>query len=163
MEPTRFVTDASLAWFARRLSFLGYDVELRPGARLEELLELAARDGRVVLTTSRRHPRRWRDVGVIVVDRADLAGALRAIAGRHAPAGAPFRRCSRCNTALQTRTPFEARGEVPGRVARSATRLFHCPTCGQWYWEGSHVTRMRTWLEDALGRPLDEPDEGTQA
>ena len=46
---------------------------------------------------------------------------------------------------------------MPGPVARAATHLHHCPTCGKWYWEGSHVDRVREWLERALGRPL-EPD-----
>lgn len=156
--PTRFLTDASLARLARRLCFLGYDVELRPGARLEDLLAVAARDGRVVLTTSRRHPRRWRDVTVVVVDRTDEAAALRAIAATHAPASPPFGRCARCNAALQRRTPFEARGEVPGRVARSATQLFCCPSCGQWYWEGTHVARLRDSLAAAIGRPVPGPE-----
>lgn len=156
-EPTRFLTDASLARLARRLCFLGYDVELRPGARLEDLLAVAARDERTVLTTSHRHPRRWREVRVVVVDRTDEAGALRAITAAHAPASPEFGRCSRCNTALQTRTPFEAHGEVPGRVVRTAKRLFRCPTCAQWYWEGSHVARLRESLAAAIGRPVPGP------
>ena len=154
MTPARFVTDASLAFLAQRLIFLGYDVDIVRSARLEELFDLARRGGRTVLTLSARHPRKHADVAAIVVPRDDPAAALRAIAAAHAPAGPPFSRCPACNVALHTRHVIEARGEVPGRVLRSATSLHYCPHCGKWYWEGSHVARLREWLERALGRPL---------
>jgi len=157
MPPSRFVTAASLDFVARRLRFLGYDVVTHAGARLEELFEEAARDGRIVLTTSTRHPRRWAAVPAVRVPGNDPAAALREITAGHEAAGPPFSRCPRCNHALQRRTSFEAIGEVPGRVTRSAGPLSWCPSCGQWFWEGSHTARLREWLEVALGRPLASP------
>ncbi len=154
MEPARFLTDSSLDYLARRLRFLGYDVRTLPGARLEELLEVARTEGRIVITTSRRHPRRYSDVTARVVPHAQAEIALRQIVAAHGPAGAPFSRCPACNAALRERHAMEARGEVPGRVLRAARRLTFCPSCGKWYWHGSHVDRIREWLERALGRPL---------
>lgn len=156
VAPARFVTDSSLAFLARRLRFLGYDVLLAPGARLEELLELGRAENRVVLTTSARHPRRFADVSARSLPRADARELVRTIVADTEPSGPPFSRCPECNVALQRRHPFEARGEVPGRVLRAARGLTYCPSCGKWYWEGSHVARLRAWLEDALGRPLTE-------
>ena len=153
MPSTRFVTDSSLAFLARRLRMLGYDVVVLPGARLEEVLEAARRDGRVALTLSARHPRAFADVSRRRVERDRTAEAVRAIAEADPPSGPPFGRCSECNTALQTRHPMEARGEVPGAVLRSARTLTFCPGCGKWYWEGSHVARLRAWFEEALGHP----------
>ncbi len=162
MPPARFVTAASLDFVARRLRFLGYDVVTHPGARLEELFEAAEREGRTVLTTSGRHPRRWAQVPALRVPGADAAAAVRAVADAHEPAGAPFSRCPRCNQALHRRTSFEAIGEVPGRVTRAGGPLTWCPSCGQWYWEGSHVSRIRAWLEAALGRPVPGPSNRTE-
>lgn len=155
MVPARFVTDTSLEFLARRLRFLGYDVATIRGARLEELFESAARDGRIVLTLSARHPKRFAAVPSRTVARDDPAAALRAIALADAPAGAPFTRCPECNSRLQPRHPMEASGEVPGRVLRSGRPLSYCPSCGKWYWMGSHVERLRAWLEAALGRKLE--------
>ena len=160
--PARFVTDSSLDYLARRLRFLGYDVATLPGARLEELYEAARREQRTVLTLSARHPARYADVPARVVSRGDLLAAVREIAAACRPAGKPFSRCPRCNLALQRRERIEARGEVPGRVLRTARRFTFCPSCGKWYWEGSHVARLRAWLEAALGRPL-EGTEGAEA
>ena len=155
MAPARFVTDSSLAFLARRLIFLGYDVRLVPGARLEELLERGRAENRVVLTTSARHPRRFADVSMRSLPRADARDLVRAVASEAEPAGPPFSRCPECNVALQRRHPFEARGEVPGRVLRSSNALTYCGSCGKWYWEGSHVARLKAWLEAALGRSLE--------
>jgi len=158
VAPARFVTDASLDYVARRLRFLGYDVVTVRGARLEELYELGRRDDRVVLTLSTRHPKRFADVAHLVVPRDDAAGAVHRIARSHEAATAPFSRCPACNVALEPRHPVEARGEVPGRVLRQGGALTYCPSCGKWYWEGSHVARIRAWLERAIGRPLEQPE-----
>ncbi len=160
MPAARFITDTSLELVAHRLVFLGYDVATVRGARLEELFEAGRREGRTVLTLSARHPRRFAGVPAIVVPRGDARGAVRAIASAHEPAGAPFSRCAPCNQPLHVRHPMEARGEVPGRVLRSASVLHYCPLCGKWYWEGSHVAHLRAWLEEALGRPLSAGSSG---
>ncbi|MEY4375394.1 MAG: hypothetical protein RL760_1561 [Candidatus Eisenbacteria bacterium] len=158
MHPaTRFVTDASLDELARRLRFLGYDVTTHRGARLEELFDAAAREGRTVLTLSARHPRRHAEVSVVRVPRGDTAAALRAITDAHAPATAPWSRCPACNVALHVRSAFEARGEVPGRVTRQGLRLTWCPSCARWFWPGSHVARLSAWFEQVLGRPVPFP------
>ncbi|HYM79841.1 MAG TPA: Mut7-C RNAse domain-containing protein [Candidatus Limnocylindria bacterium] len=157
MPPARLVTDASLDYVARRLRCLGFDVATIRGARLEELFEAGRREGRTVLTLSARHPRRFADVPAMVVARGDAAAAVRAVDRAHEPAGEPFSRCPACNTALQRRHPLEARGEVPGNVVRRSQSLTYCGTCGKWYWEGSHVDRVREWLERTLGRPFAPP------
>jgi uncharacterized protein len=157
VPPVRFVTDSSLESLARRLRFLGHDVITLAGARLEEVLAAAQRDDRTVLTRSARRPRRWAGVPAITVEPGDEAGAVRRLATAFEPAGPPFSRCAECGTALERRHTLEARGEVPGRVLRSAPFLHYCPDCGKWYWEGTHTARIREWLERALGRPLSPP------
>jgi len=158
VPPDRFVTDASLEFLAHRLRFLGYDVETHRGARLEELCEVARRDGRTVLTLSARHPKRFANVRVLRM-LADPAAALREVARTHEPSGAPFSRCSACNTPLQRRLAFEAGSEVPPRPRRQAEHLHYCPGCGRWYWAGTHVARIREWLVSALGRDPIAPPE----
>jgi hypothetical protein len=157
---TRFATDSSLELLARRLRFLGYDVVTHRGARLEELFAAAAAEERTVLTLSTRIPRRHAGVPVVRVPRNDVAAAIRAVADAHTPAGEPWSRCPECNVALHSRSAFEARGEVPGRVTRLGVPFKWCPSCARWYWPGSHVARMTAWLEAALGRPLAGPEPG---
>lgn len=158
MNPARFLTDASLELVARRLRMLGYDVRTVRGARLEELLVAATDEDRTVLTASARHPRKFAGVPVVRLPREDPAAAVRIVVHDHAPTGAPFSRCTVCNGVLQKRHPLEASGEVPGRVLRAARGLAYCPQCGKWYWDGSHVARVRTWLSTTLGREVPGPE-----
>ena len=150
---TRFVTDSSLDLLARRLRFLGYDIVTHRGARLEELFVTAAAEGRTVLTLSLRRPRAHADVPVLQVPRSDVATAVRKVADAHTPAGPAWSRCPACNVALHSRSAFEARGEVPGRVARMGVAFTWCPSCARWYWPGSHVARMNAWFAAVLGWP----------
>ncbi len=154
MPAARFITDSSLDHLARRLRFLGYDVVTLGGARLEEVMAEARRQGRTVLTLSARRAPQWADVPAILLAREDEAGAVRELADRYEPAGAPFSRCVVCNTLLESRHGVEARGEVPERVLERVRRFQFCPGCGKWYWEGAHVRRIRDWLERTLGRSL---------
>ena len=148
-EPTRFITDSALEQLARRLRFLGYDVASHRGARLEELFAAAAREGRTVLTLSARAPRAV-EIAIVRVPRGDLAAAVRAVAAAHTPATARWSRCPECNVALQVRSGFEGRGEVPGRVSRMGVPLTSCPQCGRWFWPGSHVARLEEWFSRVL-------------
>lgn len=159
MSTTRFATDRSLEELARRLRFLGHDVAGFGGVPLAELLALARREERTVLTLSRRHPRRFADVRVLSLPREDLAAQVRAVAAVHAPSSPPFSRCALCNTALQRRHPLEARGEIPGRVLRRMRVAMYCPHCGKWYWHGSHVDRMCEWLGRTLDRRIEWPHD----
>jgi uncharacterized protein with PIN domain len=153
-DPTRFVTDSSLEQLARRLRFLGHDIITHRGARLDELFADAARDGRTVLTLSARRPARHADVPVMMVPRGDLAAGVRAVAAGHAPATARWTRCPACNEVLHSRSAFEARGEVPSRITRANKPLSWCPSCGRWFWPGSHVARMERWFDEVLGRSV---------
>lgn len=153
------MTDASLDELARRLRFLGYDVDTHRGARLEELIAVAAAQARTVLTLSAREPRLAGVVPVMRVQRGDLGAALRAVATRYAPSGPRWSRCPICNVALRSRSTFEAIGEVPAKITRSGWPLSSCPSCGRWFWPGSHVTRMNEWLDRELGLVPPPPAE----
>ncbi len=159
METAQFITETSLDLLARRLRFVGYDVLTIGGARLEELFEVGQTEGRIVLTLSQRHPRRFRDVTCLSMPRNDPAAAVRLIATSYEPTSLPFSRCPHCNSALQKRSPFEAHGEVPGRVLRSARTLQYCPSCARWFWFGSHVVRMSEWLTQVLGSEIRWPHD----
>lgn len=151
--PLRLAADGALERLARRLRVLGYDTIVHRGARLAELLPVAMREGRVVVTASRRPAPRDSTARLLVVPREDLAAGVRAVVAA-GPAGAPaFSRCPRCNGLLARRSPFEAHGEVPGRVIRQARGLRSCTVCGHWYWLGGHTTRLLAWTESALGHP----------
>lgn len=150
-EP-RFLLDNHLGRLAVYLRMLGFDVLYRNDYQDEELAQVACAEGRTLLTRDRRLLMRsavtsgyWvrskipRDQLREVVDRFNLAHAAD-----------PFRRCLRCNGALQ---PVE-KAAVLDRL-EPLTRLyfdeFHiCLDCEQIYWKGSHYERMQKLIQETL-------------
>ena len=58
-----------------------------------------------------------------------------------------FRRCLRCNAALEETDAEAARRLVPPFIARTQERFRRCPACDRLYWRGTHALRMRRRLE----------------
>jgi uncharacterized protein with PIN domain len=63
----------------------------------------------------------------------------------------PFTRCSRCNEPLEDASSDDLSAVVPPRVLEQQARFARCPRCARVYWHGSHVGRMRQWM-DAIER-----------
>ena len=135
----------------RYLRFMGYDTlaatELGPGGPNEdsELLRLAAREGRVLLTRDRELARR----GGVLVNEDDVLGQVAAIvcSGLVEPV-IRLDRCSRCNTVLRPARPDEV-GAVPyAPVDTGELEFSWCEPCARLYWYGSHAehldARLRT-------------------
>jgi len=60
----------------------------------------------------------------------------------------PGTRCSRCNSLLDDVPPHLFRGSVPDNVAVGSWGggLWRCPTCGRFYWAGTHWDDMKRYL-----------------
>jgi uncharacterized protein len=150
-EP-RFVLDTHLGKLAAYLRMLGFDTLYRNDYDDRTLAEISSGERRILLTRDRgllkrsvvTHGYHIRETDperqlVEVVRRFDLFRAI-----------APFRRCLRCNGALES-VPKEA---VADRLA-PLTRQYYdefatCPACGRVYWRGSHYERMQQLVERVL-------------
>lgn len=143
-----FLCDEMLTGLGRWLRAAGHDALCsRPGTPDGELVGLAKRDGRLLLTRDRRLLDRRDAQGralLLTGGSLDLwAAQLRKMLGlswRHAP----FSRCLLCNQPLD-----RAAGVAMDRVPSWAMggRLMQCRTCDKVYWPGGHVSRMAAHLE----------------
>jgi uncharacterized protein with PIN domain len=143
----RFVADCHLGKLARHLRFGGFDTLYDPRAEDGELLELARREGRLLLTRDRELAARG-GPGVLLLHYVHLKEQLAELA-RALPLAerfAPFSRCMVCNTPLRTIAREEACCRVPPRVCESFDAFRRCPGCGRIYWRGDHYEAMiRRW------------------
>jgi hypothetical protein len=147
---SQFVADGHLGKLVRDLRLLGIDVAYDPAAEDRQLVEIASRNDRALLTRDRRllmhaavrHGYYLRSQNpleqtVEVLRRFDLGSML-----------SPFSRCLRCNALLE---PAE-KEKVIGQL-ESLTKIFYdkfrrCTGCGQVYWSGSHFTKLQKRLEE---------------
>lgn len=147
-EP-RWLADEMVGRLARYLRFVGCDTVYARGLSDDEIIALARREDRVVVTRDRRLAHRT--PRALLLESTDIADQWRAVraAFPQLPNEVSFRRCTECNGPLErvAETPLPTKNDqVPwDRVARGLP-LFHCAACGHYYWEGSHTASIRARL-----------------
>ena len=149
-EP-RFVLDVHLGRLAAYLRLLGFDCLYRNDYADEELLAIAQAAHRVLLTRDTGLLKRSAVVHGAFLHATDPRRQLREVLARFDLAGriAPFTRCARCNGRVEQVAGNVAPEGVPATVARHHRDFSRCAACGQVYWPGSHLSRLRRRLAEA--------------
>lgn len=143
---TRFLADVMLGSLARWLRILGYDTAYDNGIADADIVQLALREDRVVLTRDSRLCRRraLRGRHLLIESQrlgAQLAQVLEYLGGP-VPSRLAFSRCVRCNGSLVALPRLEARGKVPPYVWKTQKEFKRCEGCGRIFWRGTHRERM---------------------
>jgi hypothetical protein len=152
--PPAFIADAHLGGLARLLRMLGFDTLFENAYTDQQILQLIARERRILLTRD-RELLKCRDVSRGCFVRALKAEAqLSEVVARYALArhARPFTLCLHCNVRLETAEPDAVAARVPQPIAARYTRFARCPGCERIYWEGSHWEHMRAMLGPVLAR-----------
>ena len=152
-RPIAFVVDVNLGRLARTLRLLGFDVLFSNAYRDAEIVAIAEAQKRIVLTRDRRllhakaivHGYWVRSVLVArqveeVLRRFGLAGQVR-----------PFSRCAACNGQIEPVPKADVLDRLEPKTRKYYETFYRCSTCGQIYWEGSHVEKIRARVKMALG------------
>jgi len=146
----RFAADCMLGTLAKWLIILGHDVAYYPRIEDGELVAVARRERRTILTMDRRLVQRRAARDHVLIRSHVLAEQIRQVLldrGLAIRRTGLFRRCVRCNR----RTRPVARERVPPYVWRTQTRFTRCPQCDRIYWRATHVARTLDRLRERLG------------
>ena len=154
-EP-RLVADVHLGRLTAYLRLAGFDTKYRNDYADDEIVAISASEDRVLLT---------RDVGVLkhsIVMRGyflretqparQLVEVLRHL--DLVTGAAPFTRCLRCNTRLHVVAKDRVHHLLPARTRECYREFSRCPTCSRIYWQGSHYSRMRLFIETAFAAAM---------
>jgi uncharacterized protein with PIN domain len=145
----QFIADGHLGKLVRDLRLLGVDVGYDPAAEDRQLVEIASRDERALLTRDRRllmHAAVERgyylrsqnplEQTVEVLRRFDLGPTL-----------SPFSRCLRCNALLEPTEKKKVIGQLEPLTKIYYDEFRRCTGCGQVYWPGSHFEKLQKRVE----------------
>lgn len=145
----RFVADVQLGKLAKKLRFLGLDVEYRNDFTNQEILQRVTQGQRVLLTRDRRllmhkvvqHGYLLRSdlpdkQTVEVVFRFDLADQLN-----------PFARCADCNSVLRTIPKDQILNQLEPKTKLYYQNFVQCDGCRKIYWEGSHFIHLTQFVK----------------
>ncbi len=146
-----------LGKLARWLRALGCDVEYFPEIGDAELVDRAARTGRLILTRDTLLAlRRGARDNHFFVTGDHFRDQLRLVVEHFAidPVEHFLTRCLECNDILLEADRTAMHGRVPPYVYATQAAFRVCPSCGRIYWQGTHRERMLKEVAEILGRGI---------
>jgi uncharacterized protein len=149
----KFLADHMLGKLAKDLRVLGFDTKYYHGGDGRGLLEIARREGRIILTRRTKDFSPATDDGVVYIVQDQPSLQMRELIREEIilrDQATPFSRCLLCNALLTPIDRGEAEGKVPDFVFYSQLEFFACPDCGKIYWKGSHQEHMEKRIEELL-------------
>src|SRR6266704_5351646 len=153
----KFAADCMLGTLAKWLILLGHDVAYSPRMDDHELVRLARREGRTILTRDRRLVARRDAEDHILIEIQVLREQIRQVLVERRlriRKDTLFRRCIKCNRRTRPVRKADVRDLVPAYVHRTQRRFTRCPGCGRVFWRATHVSRMLHELQETLARPV---------
>ncbi len=151
-ERPDFILDVHLGKPARWLRMLGFDSLYRNDYSDREIIKIALREDRIILTRDRGllknslvrrgywiRSREPREQVREALERFDLRGKIR-----------PFSRCLSCNGLLEKVSREDILDRLPPRTRKEHHRFRACPGCGKIFWPGSHHRAMRSRIARLL-------------
>ncbi len=139
---------------ARVLRIMGFDTEFFRDEEDMRILARCLRERRILITADRELYRLAKGWGLKVIltsphriDPWKFSEALLKALGIE-DCKRPFVRCPRCNGELVEVDREELVGFVHPYVWNRKEKFAVCKECGQIYWEGTHVERMRRRLQE---------------
>ena len=152
LRETRFVLDCHLGRLARYLRQFGFDTLYRNDYSDDDLAEISSTQHRILLTRDRNllkrsiithayfirdhDPRKQLDE---VIRRFDLKNRI-----------IPFGRCTRCNGIVEEVDKTAIEDRLEPKTRKYFDTFWQCSSCGQIYWEGSHVKHMLELTDEVL-------------
>lgn len=152
MTHMTFVVDCMLGKLAKWLKILGFDVLFFPKAKDDELLAIARRDGRTLLSRDRALLGRAKGLTKLLIESEIWEDQVRQVMDRFElrPLARPYSRCVECNAALMPLSKSEAANLVAPFVLEHSESFAVCPTCARVYWPGTHFDDMEAKLAEIL-------------
>jgi uncharacterized protein with PIN domain len=144
---TRFIADVMVGRLARWLRIAGFDVLYSNSFEDDEIIAIARRDGRIILSRDRGLQARVEPAEVILIQNDDYESQMRQVLEKFPRQAAElFSRCPECNGELEPvdkETVFE---RVPPYVYLTQDEFARCTRCDRVYWHGTHAGAMERKL-----------------
>lgn len=160
LRESRFIADSHLGGLAHMLRMMGFDTLYDNHFHDDDIIDVAAREGRIILTRDRELLKRRTVTHGCFVHALKSEQQLREIVERlHLTGSAkPFTLCLHCNLPLQPVDKALVYDQLPPRVQENYEKFSTCDSCGRVFWEGSHWRNMQRVLDGVLSGRKGIPD-----
>jgi uncharacterized protein with PIN domain len=150
----KFIADCMLGKLAKWLRMMGYDTAYLNRATDDELVRIAIREDRFLLTRdhflAERRIVRSRCLFINSPKTHEQVNQVIHDLSLNPPNECFFTRCVLCNGEIYPVSKESVVDEVPPYVYKTQDTFSRCTTCGKVYWKGTHVEHVMS----ALGRTI---------
>jgi uncharacterized protein with PIN domain len=150
----RFLADGMLGKLTRWLRMMGHDVTYSIEFNDNELLELAKRESRTLLTKDFELYKRAisRGLDAYYLEGKTESDRLAAVAKRYSlelTIDMDKSHCPICNTPLAPAPKEQLKYALEKGTFTYYNQFWRCPNCGQIYWQGAHWKQINNTLAQA--------------
>ena len=155
----KFLVDAMLGKLTRWLRMLGHDVIYSVVFNDSELLELAKKEERILLTKDLDLYKRaiGKGIDAYYVESKTEPERLAQVAKRYGltlEIDMDKSHCPICNAKLQAANKEQLQVELEKNTFTYYEKFWKCPNCGQIYWQGAHWKQITQTLTQAQQKKL---------
>ncbi len=160
MVQQKFIADAMMGEVARWLRLMGYDVLYNRNYTDYQIMRIAEKTGRIIITRDRGLHYRARKAGLrsVFVASDDTVSRLAEVAyytGIRLKADPDTSRCPACNGVLEKVDREKVKGRVPPGAYEAYDTFYVCTSCGTVYWRGSHWRNIERIVKEARSMVID--------
>jgi len=151
----RFLCDDNLGKLAKYLRILGFDTAFHSQISDPELLRLSAAEERYLLTRNHKLLESTHPFGIMLIENDEPLRQLSSVIevlNLYIEPQALFQRCSRCNSVCRVIDKGMPGDTILPYILKSQEIIKGCPSCGRYYWKGSHYKKMLTTLENTIDK-----------
>jgi uncharacterized protein with PIN domain len=148
----KFAVDCMLGKLAKWLKILGFDSLYFSKIEDSELLALAQKEGRTLLSRDNALLQKSRGTPTLFIESEDWKTQLKQVLDDFNlwQKVSPYSRCIECNCKLKDLTKRRAKNLVTPFVYERAKSFALCPRCGRVFWKGTHHQDMEYKIKDIL-------------
>jgi uncharacterized protein with PIN domain len=150
----KFVVDCMLGKLAKWLKILGFDALFFSRIEDDELLAIARRDGRILLTKDTGMIQKAKHAETLFLESEEWQDQVRQVLEHFElwEKVNPHTRCIDCNVKLKNLPKKNAKNLVSSFVFEHADAFALCPNCGRVFWRGTHFKDMEAQIEEILNK-----------
>lgn len=148
----KFVADCMLGKLAKWLKILGFDTAYFTKIEDDDLLDLAQRESRILLTRDNGLMEKSKNVQALFINSEIWSEQIKQVLKVFTLEAEikPNSRCIDCNRALKALPKERAKNLVTPFIYRHAEVFSLCPECGRVFWKGTHFNDMERKIAEIL-------------
>jgi uncharacterized protein with PIN domain len=143
-----------LGKLAKWLKILGFDALFFSKIEDDELLTIARKEGRILLTKDTGLIQQAKDVETLFLESEEWQDQVQQVLEHFSlwEKVNPHTRCIDCNVVLKNLSKKNAKNLVSAFIFDKADSFALCPSCGRVFWRGTHFKDMEAQIKEILNK-----------